>query len=536
MAGAPTAGTVMKRVWLVFAVLAGVIMGPLWRPGYILTLDMAWPEHIPWRPELTNLFPLHAILYGLNQFLPSMVLQKAILAGCFLMAGVGAFRLARGQTSQLAAYAAGLIYVVNPFTYTRLMMGQWLVLLGYAILPWLVRSLVTLLERPGFWSSCRLSGWLVLLGLISIHDVGLAAVLIVAVTLAWSWGHWRRLGVIARWLGLVAVVWTAAESFWFIPLLMGRSAMAQDIAGFGADQLHAYAPSGGTVGVPLNVLALQGAWTDRFGRYTLPSDTGWLFWLAFAGLMVLVGLGLVMARRRSDRLAWGLAAAGLVGWVLATGLATTALANSLPLFRGYRDPQKWAALLALADAYLVAQGLEWWRQKRPDWMREGAGLAVLLTLAWTPLLLWGAAGQLQSVPYPASWAEAAHRLDTVPGQFKVLLLPWHQYLYLDFVQRVVAWPGGAFGHHQAITSDNPELPGVWPRSSQPDNDAIERHVLAMAYSGQTAGAQLSALGIRYVVLLKQADWADYDWLQHQDRLKLVGETTDWQLYQVKESP
>jgi hypothetical protein len=526
----------MKRAWLLFALLATAVLGPLWRPGYILTLDMAWPEHIPWRPEATNLFPLHAVLYWLNQAIPSMALQKVILAGCFMIAGVGAFRLARLRAGQLAAYGAGILYLVNPFTYTRFMMGQWLVLLGYAILPWVVRSLVALLEQPGLERACRLAAWLVLLGFISVHDIGLGAVLIAAVTLSWSWGRWQQLVLASRWLGLVAIIWLVANAFWFMPLIGGHSTMAHDIAGFGPDQLRAYVSNGGTIGVPLNTLALQGAWTDRFGRYALPSDTGWLFWLAFTGIMALVGLGLVTARRRTDRLAWGLAAASLVGWVFAMGLVTTTLAGPLPLLRGYRDPQKWAALLALADAYLLAQGLEWWRQKQPGWMREGASLAVLLTLAWTPVLLWGAGGQLRSVSYPASWAVLGRRLDAKSEQFKVLLLPWHQYLYLDFAQRVVAWPAGAFGRHQAVTSDNPELPGVWPRSSQPDNDAIERHVLAMAYSGQMAGAELGKLGIRYVVLLKQADWDSYDWLQHQNQLQLVDETADWQLYQVKEGP
>src|SRR6266700_8294456 len=52
--------------------------------------------------------------------------------------------LARGtRPPALAALAAGVCYAWNPFVAERLLIGQWALLLGYAGLPWVVRSLCT---------------------------------------------------------------------------------------------------------------------------------------------------------------------------------------------------------------------------------------------------------------------------------------------------------------------------------------------------------------------------------------------------------
>ena len=125
------------------------------------------------------------------------------------------------------------------------------------------------------------------------------------------------------------------------------------------------------------------------------------------------------------------------------------------------------------------------------------------------MLLWGAGGQLRSADYPASWYALNRRLDAAPGNFKTLILPWHEYLYLNFAGRTVANPAPAFFDRPVISSDDPELLGVAPLSPRPADNIIEGQVLSASYYLHDAGAQLAPLGIRYVVLLRQADWQSY---------------------------
>ncbi len=533
----------MKRPWLVFILIGLAILGPLLLPGYVLTLDMKWTPQLHPPQRFDNAWLFYAPLHYLNLIIPSMLIQKILLLGTFVMAGVGAYRLARERAGGWPAYLAGLVYAVNPFAYTRLMAGQYLVLLGYALLPWLVQALVGWLEKPDLRRAAKFGGWLIAIGLISIHALGLAALLILSITLAWGWGRWRKLSRRLVSLAGVAAGWLVVNAFWLVPVLLGRSPIARDIATFGHDQFTAYATTAGGAGVLLNVLALQGFWTDPLGRYALPSATGWLFWTAFVALMALVGLGIWRAVARRDRLGLGLAAAGLVAWVLAMGVAwspvaglTHWLAGAVPFYQGYREPHKWAAVLALVYAYMAALGAAWLREQMRGWTRAAVMIAVLLIpLAWVPMLLWGAAGQLRSAEYPASWHELNQRLNAEPGEFKVLMLPWHQYLTLDFAGRTVANPAPAFFDRPVISSDNPELLGVRPRTRHPENDVIEGRVLSAAYYSQTAGAKLAPLGVHYVVLLKQADWAEYGWLDDQTDLKLAAETSGWKLYRVQEA-
>jgi hypothetical protein len=506
------------RPWLEYAALAVLIMGPLLLPGYILTLDMVWTPHTP----------------------GGWLEQKILLLGIFIMAGVGAHKLVAKRMGQGAAYVAGLIFVINPFTYTRLMAGQYLVLAGYALLPWCVRALVGVLERPRPRRGIALGVWAVVIGAVSIHAVGFMALLAAVVVGAWSWGRWRAVWRKAGWCLLaVAGAWLVASAYWIVPLVAGHSDAARTIAGVTGDQLAAYASGGGGAGaggagVALNVAALQGFWADSAGRYVLPTSTGTLFWVAWAALMVLVLAGAYRAWRRRDRLGLALAAAGLIAWVLAIGVAwapvawiSRGLVDYVPFYRGYREPQKWAAVLALAYAYLAAGGLTALRGAYRD---AATVAAALLPFIMVPMLLWGAAGQLRSAQYPASWAELNRHLNALPPG-GIVMLPWHQYLALDFAGRTVANPAAQYFDRALITSHDPELLGVVP--SQPESSrAVQDDVLAGRYFITDAGTRLAHYGVRYVVLLKQADWHDYDWLNRQTGLKLIAESSGWKLYEV----
>ncbi len=521
-----------------YVALGLVILGPLLLPGYILTFDMSWTPHLG-SSTAGDTTVLYAILRGLALILPSMWAQKLLLLVIWVLAGVGMHRLVHQRFALWPAYAAGLLYVINPFTYTRLMAGQYLVLLGYALLPWLVRVLWRLLERPGWRAAAWAGGWSIAIGLVSIHAVGFMALLSLSMIGAWGWGRWRELPARLGWLAGVAGAWLAVQAFWLVPLALGRSHDARQIASFDPAQFMAFATQGDGLPVPLNTLALQGFWGDPQHRYLLPSATGLWFWLAFAAVAVLVALGIWRACRQRDRLGLALLIAGLVAWILAMGTAwppgaglTRWLVAHVPLYQGYREPQKWAALLALLYGYGVAGGVAALQERWHTWV----SVALIVPLAWTPMLLWGAAGQLRSADYPPSWYALSQRLAAEHGSFKILALPWHEYLPLSFAgNRTVANPAPAFFGPRIISSDNPELLGVTTDSPKADNRFIEDQILPRTYFVHTIGQTLAAHDIRYILLLKQADWSDYDWLNQQTDLTLAAQTADWKLYEVTEA-
>lgn len=525
-----------------FTALAGLILGPLLLPGYILTLDMSWTPHIPFRPELTNLYPLHWLLYVLGLVLPSMLIQKVLLWLIFALAGLGMYRLVRQQLEPMAAWLSGLVYMINPFVYERLMAGQYLVLAGYAMLPWFVGALWQFLDDPVWRRAAMVAGWSVVVGWLSIHALGFMALLTIVSVIAWSINRWRQTPRIAAWLSGIGGVWLVVNSFWLIsPSAGGPSGVRQQVASFGWDQFKAYATAGGSLGVPLNTWVLQGFWSEPYGHFIIPSALP-TFWLGAVPLMALVIMGVVRSVRRRDRLGLALAIAGSVAWVLAMGVAwapaaglTHWLVAHVPFYQGYRDSQKWLVVSLLGYAYLAAAGCSWLTGLARGWWREAVVIISLLApLAMTPVLLWGAGGQLRSSYYPASWQQLKDRL-SVNLEGSTLILPWHQYLSLDFAGRAVANPLPAYLGGKVVASDNPELLGVAAATNNIVNNAVEGQVLALSYYSHELGAKLAPLGVRRVVLLKQADWTNYHWLDAQTDLSLVAETSGWKLYEVKEA-
>jgi hypothetical protein len=534
--------------WAFYTLVALAIFAPLLAPGYILTLDLSWGPHIGAASVKDNGWALHELIFGLSRVLPSQVVEKLVLLIIFVLAGVGAHRLASRRYPAWPAVAAGMVFVVNPFTYERLLAGQWLVLGGYALLPWFVDALVVMLSRPGLRRALALAGWSAAIGAVSLHAVGMAVLLAVIVALATGWGRFGVWHKSVGWGAFTLGMAGAAGSLWLIPLLLRRSPTAGVIASFNADQFKAFATSGGTLGLPLNVITLQGFWGDGRGLVAPADGTGGWFYIALGLLLAAVCFGAVIGGRRRDRLAIALSITAVIAWILALGVAyaplagvTSFLVAHLAFYRGYREPEKWVGIMALSYSYLLAVTVAYIRDNCAGyWRRALTTGAVLLPVIWVPLMFWGAAGQLIATDYPASWYQLNSRLNALPpappGHPDTLILPWHQYIYVNFARRTVANPAPNFFDRPTIVSNDPELPGLTPESQTDLAARIQNNVINRRFFEQNAGSELSRLGVHYVVLLKVSDWSDYGWLSTQSDLTLVAETPEWLLLTAPAHP
>ena len=134
----------------VYALLALAILLPLLDRGYILTLDMVFTPHFAVPHFSDPHFLFLSLLHVLNFLLPSDIIQKLVLLTIFASAGAGMHYFMASLRSiridshswDWACYFAGILYVCNPFVYSRFMSGQYLVLLAYALLP--VVGIITL--------------------------------------------------------------------------------------------------------------------------------------------------------------------------------------------------------------------------------------------------------------------------------------------------------------------------------------------------------------------------------------------------------
>ncbi|HEX3082589.1 MAG TPA: hypothetical protein VHQ86_05030 [Candidatus Saccharimonadia bacterium] len=530
----------------VYTAVALLVLGPLLLPGYILMLDMVFTPHVPWPTVLSNLTPYNALMSIMSYLIPGWVLQKMVLILILVGAGLGMHRLVQ-VPNPWARYLAGVFYLINPFTYDRFMSGQYLVLAGYALMPWFVAALTRLIRRPERGNALRLAGWLLAISCVSLHTLGFAFTALVVGLVIGVWRYRRRVRQsrrLALWLGAALVILAVACSYWLLPLVSGRSQQAGLIQGFDQAQLLSFATvPDPTLGLPLNVLALHGFWVGGQDLYLSPKAVNPWWWAVALLVLVLAGIGARPAWRHDRTKLVLISILGLTGFALALGVMDSPLApinqwlfDNVPLMRGYREPGKFIGLVALAEAYLVGWGIDWLlerlsRARRAALAQYVPGLLLVLPLLGTPTMVWAAGGQLHTSRYPADWYALDQHLRAESDQRgRMLFLPWHQYMTFQFSGRLMANPASRFFSRSVIQGDNAEIGLIERQDYNAQSAEVEDQILTPGAAGYDIGPALAKLGVEYVVLAKAADYADYSWISRQPGLTLESDTQTLEVY------
>jgi hypothetical protein len=537
---------------LVYGVVALCIMLPLLAPGYIFALDMVFGPDIQLPPASQSSYPFYVLLNGLGYILNTQIIEKILLFSILLLSGIGAHRLtmyvaaiptlkgnrlAADDTKPYYAYFSGLLYMVNPFTYDRFMDGQFAVLLGYALLPFFVKLLFGFLfTSPSWRTGLRLTALAIVIGICSIHTIGMLGVLTLVGSLIFIWKNRQDSIRIGRFLVLslgLITIFMAANSFWLIPLVQGSSSTAGLIQDVDSRHLLAFRTNGSSDwAVVGNMLGLQGYWGEREGRFTTVATAAPWWPLMAAVILLLVFIG--------GRSYWKYAQVKLIvvtcliAAILAVGIAADPfkhlnqwLVTNLTFFKGYREPQKLVALLALTYAVLGGLGVLRLSAKAKTVHRQTAHLLLILPFVLTPTMLFGFAGQFKPADYPHDWYTTNQEIVS-KAKGGTLFLPWHQYMYYDFANQVIINPAPKFFDGQVIAGDNAEIGLVERQSASHRGKVIE--ALLKDKNVTNLGAKLAKPNIEFVVLSKTADWKTYSILRRQKDLKLISETESLEVY------
>ncbi len=499
-------------VGICMAALALVVVAPLLSPGFTLVYDMVFVPHPHFTADLVGLsgiyprtVPTEAWVAGLSWIVGGAVVQKAVLFGIFMLAGLGAANLAPAERN-VGRIAAGVLYAWNPMTYERLLLGQWSLLLGYAVLPWAVSAAVHWRARtPG--SSARLVLALAGLTLASPY-LGLLGGAIALIVAMWpppergtspgasAGGSAEPRGRVAR----VIAGFVAVNLVWLVPALLHPSQPARSALGVELFRAGSDSPLG-TFG---SLVSLGGIWR---GDLAPPGRTT-IAWIPAFVLIVVIAIGGV----RRFRAAWptgarrGLVAAAIAGVALAAAPWFPPTAGLMRWIAGtsaaagfLRDSQKfvipWALLLAITFG-LGVDRLALAVAGRDRVARSAVIVASLLPIAMAPTLAWAAGGRLHTVSYPDSWSrvERITRADSALGA--ILVLPWHAYLPFDWNPgATVHQPAGWYFSRHVVAATALEVDG----RTVPGEDAWSRLAAPVAGGSGPLAGSLAGLGIRYVL-------------------------------------
>lgn len=542
---------IQKRGWLpylVYGLLSLCILGPLLLPGYVLNLDL----FVSPSPHYTNYFyglsewftsiyainsastPFFLVVQAVSSVIPAWVVQKLSLFLILFVAGLGAHKLFASKGT--GAYFAGIIYMINPFTYVRFLAGQWGVLASYAMFPFAIKAFFELLEKADRKSAIKVALFSTLVGLLQLHGfflLLLAFLVIFVVKAIKERKALARFSHTCKYLGAGAALFFALNFYWLLPLLTAKRTIVSQI---GEMDLLFFAPKPtSALGVAFDTASMYGFWR---GGYVYAKDFIPIWWLLFMFILFLVIYGFRSSFNDKNQ-GWvviSFGAIGVVSFLLALGASAQItrlpfewLWEHVPLLRGFRDSQKFVALLCLAYAYLGGLGVnEFTKMLRQQRKRLGRiGMMTLVAVALvTPLVysftMFGFHGQLKATDYPQEWYQVNDYLKLDEDDFNVLFLPWHMYMdysWLPNKDKRLGNPAQQFFDKLVIQGDNIEVPGIYSQSTNPISKYVE-FLLRNGNDVNNLGELLAPLNVKYVIMVHEADYRSYDFLYRQEDLRV----------------
>ena len=444
-------------------------------PGYLLQVDTAFgPRAAP--TPFSPYAPVALLQAAAVHLIGGSWTGKLFFAAVFWLSGAAPMLLLKDRP-WWAQCSGGLLGSLNPWTYDRLIEGQWAVAAAGSLLFVWILAWQRMRANPGLASCVALALAVLAPAVLSEHFAGIVLVLAVLGLCfdrtwhdapVWSWT--LKAYALALVLGIYGLVGFFAD---------GGSSGYAAVQHFGrADLVTFRSTPDGLFGLWPALLGLYGEWAERIGRFPV-ATTGQPLWLL--AMVALVSLAILGAWRRRN-LAY-LLVAGLVGVVVSGATATTAglaivanLATRVPAIAAYREPQKWSALWMVALVVLGADGTV--ALSRVRLIRRYPELASFGALAMVAATMFPAGvTTLRAIPsivrpvqFPQDWHKANEFLMARTRQDSVVVaLPWHLYTVYPFVPRLVMNPATVYFPAHLITSTDVEIPGESSTAASPGN-------------------------------------------------------------------
>src|SRR3989338_5863671 len=211
---------------IIFAIISFAILAPLLNGKYILTLDtiisptsfhgMSFSDFIygtylnrPNQGELgidASRIPLFITSIMLKSFIPVFILQKIEIFLIFFLSMLSMYCLVNTKKEK-PRYFAAFLYAINPFTYTRFMAGHWSILLGYAVLPFLVKELLKKEKKAR-----NIVLWLSLISILSTHILAMAFIALLI---------FMKKGDLRKYIKII-LLFMILNLYWLYPVLTAR--------------------------------------------------------------------------------------------------------------------------------------------------------------------------------------------------------------------------------------------------------------------------------------------------------------------------
>lgn len=529
-----------KKYYYIIWVILFICYYPLLIPGYIFSLDQAFPYVYSWPNFGANNYWLHIIWLGFSQLgIPTWILEKLVYILMFSLISIYWYKLLKKTKSDIAITFGILFLFLNPFFYGRFVEGQVNIYLSYALFTPLFYYITAFFQEKKYSLWKIIAPLSLILCLTSIHNVffiGLTLSVFSIVYLIYA----DNKKLLIQSLGVLTASLILLNSFWLIPT-MQREDLTSQITSFWQAHQNAFQSPSGTYNLYTNIASLRGYWWEGEQRFIKAElqNTHYIFLLIFLYILTVTGALSLWKNPKKHSLGITLISLWILCYILSLGISkdnvfswiNSFFLNYIPFYSGFREPQKWllvyTPVFTLLTAYGITYILKYLNTDKKKIFIPGVSLIIILfPILYTPATLVGHWGQLRPKLHPAEWTQIQDiTYSVLPSEtcsyekcYSTLVLPWHGYIGIRWTQTPITLSGIAkyFSPH-ALIGDTLEIRNIYTQSNRAESKIIEKY---LSPRGLLRNPDISvypdfiqdiqSLGIDYIVLLKEAD---YSWYQ-----------------------
>ncbi len=529
---------------LVYLILAFAIVAHFLFGKYLFLLD--YVPRINEYKALELFYGKSVPVYGgnlpitlLSAVIPADVFQKLLLFLILFLSGYSMHNLASKFTSSKSAqFYAGLLYMLNPYTYIRIVVGHWLILFAYAVLPLAVKYFIEMLDKKDLRSIIK-TALITTLVAFNSHTLFMAFLIFSILFLFRLYRDKSTAISLIKSVAIALALFLTLNAYWLIPLITAqRETILTHIS---EADLAVFAPQIRTL---FDIASMYGFWRPG---YIYAKDFLPFWWIFFIFIFFLAVHGFVSYYKHERLGIYVIAFAiiWLVGLILAAGIRSPFadffrfLFDHIPLLRGMRDTHKFVTMICLSYSFLGALGLaeiEKSLENKKSIIKKAVIFAILLVpLIYSFTFFNGFAGQIKPTDFPKDWYKVKEFLNKDKDDFRVLFFPWHLYMNFHWVpnrDKRIANPAPHFFDKEVISAKNIEVPGIYRQIYTPYQTYID-YLLRKRKEITNFGELVSIIGVKYILLTKEADYKNYFFLFNQTDLELVLKTENFYVFKNK---
>lgn len=515
-----------------FLIPISIVIIPLVFGKYIFALDSIPKNHFD--SFYGEIIPTYGGTLFFDFIYSTINFQKIIIFLILFLSGYSIWYLFRKiSMSRASQLYASTLYIFNPYVYIRLISGHWPMLFSYAVLPFLVKTFIDILDKK---EKKEIIKFVLLLSIIAFNIHILIISFIIMVIIFLFWFNKNRGIRILQIIILSIILFIFINLYWIFPLMTAKNTVIYNI---NDEDLKVYAPNIENISDIFNIASMYGFWK---GGYIYAKDFI-PYWQLLSVFMILLAIYGFISFYRDPKIGIYVVAFGVIGilgFILATGINGPFGGLDHWLFkntilRGFRDSHKFVAMLALSYAILGGLGLSRFEamSEKKKYLKAIIGIALIVPFIYSFTFFNGFAGQIKPTDYPADWYEVNDLLNQDSQDFKVLFFPWHSYMNFKWVNntdKIIANPSKNFFDKEVIIGTNAGIGNI--DRTAPDQLYIDS-LLENRSDIKDFGKLASILNIKYVILAKERGSKEYDFLFDQKDMELISDTDTLYVFKNK---